>query len=259
MYRSVVVVAVVSLLVGSVVLVPIAGADGVETVEEAEEPMVHVAVATNGDATVSLVSVHELTDEDERTAFESLEDDEDARHELRDRFGDRMERVADDVGDDGAESITDASIDVRTDDDRGIVTLSVTWEGLAAVEDEALVVTEPFASGFESDRPLVVAGPDGSTVVATAPEPAVEDDAHASWEPGTDLDGFEVVLSLEDGESGVADGSVGDGDVDDPSDGAVEGTTDELPGFGVVTAVVALIAGVGAMARSVRGTRSRSG
>ncbi|APW99043.1 hypothetical protein CHINAEXTREME_15235 [Halobiforma lacisalsi AJ5] len=243
MPRSIAVVAVASLLLASVLVTPVAATTGIE---DPDESTVHVAVETTGDATVSLVTVYELSDETERAAFESLENDESAQHELRDRFAERMASVADGVGEDGATTITDESIDVRTEGERGIVTVSVTWTDFAETDGDTLVVAEPFASGFEADQPLVVAGPDGSTIERVSHEPDEESEHRASWDAGTDLSGFEMAFSLEG--------------VDTEADGETEtgaGAGDKLPGFGVGVALVAIVAGVG-LARRAAGRRSRA-
>lgn len=243
MFRPVATVAVVSLLLASAVAAPAAGASGVDGVDE---PALHVAVTADGEATISLLTVHDLTDDDERSAFESLEDDEQAQRELRDRFEDRMESVAEGSAEDGAAAITDASIEVRSEDERGIVAVSVTWDDFADVDDGTLVVAEPFASGFEADRRLVVTGPDGSTIESAAPDPTATDGARASWAAGTDLDGFEVVISLD------ADGGH-DAGADESAEGAVDGT----PGFGAGAALAVLGLGLGAATTRVRSGRAR--
>lgn len=238
MRRELFVLVVVLLAIGGAFVSPVAGATAVE---EADEPSLHVAMTANGDATVSLVSVYELADEDERKAFESLEDDEGTQRELLDRFEDRMQSVADGV-DDGEATVTRNGIDIRTEDDRGVVTSSVTWEGFAELEGDTLVVTEPFASGFEPDRPLVVTGPDGSAIVSTSHEPAVEADAQVVWKAGTDLNGFELVVSIE------PDGSADEAETSEVADE----TADGLPGFGAVASVAAIAVGLGSLALAGR-------
>ncbi|WP_265110477.1 DUF7345 domain-containing protein [Halosolutus halophilus] len=200
---------------------------------DTDEPTLHVELTADGDATVSLVSVYDLTDEDERDAFETLESDDETRTELLDRFTARMQPVAANASDDVDRemTVTADSIDVRTtDDDRGVVVLSVTWAQLAAVEDDRLVVTEPFASGYETDRTVVVAGPDGSTIETATPEPDTESDGQASWDAGTEFDGFEAAFSLSAEETG--------GDETDAAD-------DSLPGFGVPITAATLLALIG--------------
>ncbi|MFC4544355.1 hypothetical protein ACFO5R_20710 [Halosolutus amylolyticus] len=231
MERRIVALGVVLVLSG-LLAAPASGA-GVAASDpaDADEPMLHVELTADGDATVSLVSVYDLSDEDERDAFASLESDDETRAELLDRFADRTGSVAANASEevDREMTVTADSIDVRTtDDERGVVVLSVTWERLAAVEDDRLVVTEPFASGYEPDRTVVVSGPDGSTVETTTPTPDAETDGQASWNAGTSLDGFEATFSLSGEESAA----------EDPAD-------DSLPGFGVPVTAAALLAVLG--------------
>ena len=224
MRRGLAVLGVVALLLVSALATPVAAASDAES----EEPTLHVDLEANGDATVSLVSVYDLSDPDERDAFESLREDERVQEESLERFADRLDGLAASV--DEAQSIDAESVDVHTDDDRGIVTLSVTWSGLADLEDDTLVLTEPFASGFDPDRTLLVTAPDGSTIESTGTDTATVDETQATWEPGADLSGFEVAVSLAD-----------DAETDAAGDG------DETPGFGVTIAVIGVALGVVAL------------
>ncbi len=225
--RGTVVLGVVLVCTG-LLATPAVGASTASQPTETDEPTLHVDLTAEGDATVSLVSVYDLTDEDERDAFESLAADEDDRTELLDRFGDRLQSVAANAETDREMSVTTEAIDLRTTDDRGIVVLTVEWGAIAAVDDGQLTLTEPFASGYETDRTLVVTGPEGSTIESATPEPTETTDSQAAWDAGTDLDGFEVTMALSD---------------DDADDGAA--ADDSVPGFGIGATAVALLAVLG--------------
>lgn len=205
--------------------------------DEYDEPALVVELEPNGDATMTAVFTYDLESDSERQAFEALQNDSAARDELETRFTDRMSAIAETV--DGSVdrdvSVTAGSIDLRTEGDRGIAAVSVEWTGLAAVEDGQLVVTEPFASGTEFDRAVVLVGPDDSTFESATPEPTTQDDRSATWAAGTDLSGFEATFAL----SGNADGG-----------GAVDG----LPGFGTLAATLALGIAVVAIAARTRPT-----
>jgi len=237
MYSRLVVAIVAVVLAGSLVVTPAAGATAVENTDE---PMVHVAVDSDGDATVSLVSVYDLTDDDEQAAFESVAEDEEAQGDMRDRFADRMESVAENAGYEGEDVIDDSSVEIHSEEGHGVVTLSVSWGSLAEIDGETLVLTEPFASGFELDRQLVITGPDGTAIESASHDPDVDDGAHVSWDAGTDLDGFELTISLEDSESDTVTETESEDD---------EETADEVPGFGIGAALVALVAILGIGAR----------
>lgn len=145
-----------------------------------------VALDEDGSAELTLALSYDLRDDDQRAAFEALQDDASARDRVRTRFGNRLASVAADVENaTGREMVvSDASVDLSTTDggSTGVVELSVTYEGLAAVEDGRLTVTEPFASGFETDYRFVLRGPDGYQLTSVAPEPASRDDGRATWE-----------------------------------------------------------------------------
>ncbi|SDR13459.1 DUF7345 domain-containing protein [Natronobacterium texcoconense] len=229
-------VAVASLLLISGVTTPVAASsDDVS----ADDPSLVVDLEEDGDATVSLVSVYDPNDDDERDAFESIRTDETTQEELLERFANRLDSVATQVAADDAVdremSVTADSVDVRIDDDRGIVTLSVTWSGLAATGDGQLVVDEPFASGFETDRALILTVPAGATLESTTPEPTTENGAQATWSDGAALEGFEAVVQADDG-----------------SEPATESAADTVPGFGAVVAAVGIVAAVAALVRRDR-------
>lgn len=196
MQRELATVGVISLLLVSAFALPVA-ASSPNSGESVEESAVHVDLNADGDATVSLVSIYDLTDPDERDAFETLREDESAQEELLDRAADRFDSVATNAETNVEREMTVSaeSTDVSVSDDRGIVTLSVNWEGLAAVEDDTLVVTEPFASGFDADRSLVVTAPTEATIGSSTPEPTTQDETRATWDAETDLDGFELTVS----------------------------------------------------------------
>lgn len=219
--RSLVVAVAAIVLVSAIA--PAAGAGG--TVEP-DEPALVIELDADGDATVTLVSVYDLEDDDERAAFEDLRTDDDTRQELADRFADRMAGIAENAAaaSDREMTVSGGTTDVRVENDRGIVTVSVEWSNLAAVEDDSLIVTEPFASGYEADRQLIIAGPDGATLETSSPAPDEVAGATATWTAGTELAGFETAYELGE-------------DTSETDAGGVE----SLPGFGVVAGLLGLM------------------
>lgn len=196
------------------------------------DPAFIVEVHDDGSATVSVRSTFDLTTDAERAAFRTLMDDDQAKRSASDRFLDRMRAVASDAENaTGREmQVTDASIDLRrsTDNETGIVTLSVTWAGLAAVDGETLVLGEPFASGFTTDRAFVVEPPEGYEITSASPEPEASEAGHAIWNAGTDLSGLEVEMQPTATDTSPADGPA---------------QTDGQPGFGWLVALLALLGG----------------
>ncbi|SFS64976.1 DUF7345 domain-containing protein [Halostagnicola kamekurae] len=199
---------IASILLSSGIAAPVAGSsashDG-PTLEDGAESTLHINLSEGGDATVTLVTGYNFTQADERDAFESLREDEGAQSDLLERFTGRLQSVAAAVDNDSEQAVSEHSVDLRTTDERGLAAFSVTWDGLATVDDRTLTVTEPFASGFETDRTVVLEGPANATLESASHDPTVETDNRATWDAGTDFDGFEAVLSLptEDSDTGV--------------------------------------------------------
>jgi hypothetical protein len=205
-------------LISSATAVPAAAA-------EHDDEQFLVELDAEGDADLTVTYTYDLETDSERAAFEELESNETVRQEAASRFQNRMQGVADRASNETGRSmsVTDVNIEVASNDGVGIVTLSVAWENLAAVEGEQLTVTEPFASGFEPNRTFTVAGPDGYEITSTNPSPDDSSEGSVTWSAGTSLDGFEVVA--EGSDSTTTDGSDADG-----------------AGFGVAVAVSAVVA-----------------
>jgi hypothetical protein len=181
----------------------------------------------DGSATVTLVRSFDLTTDAERTAFERLQGNESAQATVQARFADRMESVARTLGaETGRETgVRDAETTVIVEGDTGVVALSVSWDGLAVVDGDRLVLAEPFADGFAFDGAVSVRAPDGYGLVESTPVPAEESDEAATW-PGDGLDGYRAVFA--------PDGTQAAGTAD-----ATTGTT--APGFGFLAGAVALL------------------
>lgn len=207
-------------LVSSATAAPAAAAD--------HDEQFLVELDAEGNADVAVTYTYDLETGSERAAFEELESNETARQELTSRFRNRMQTVADRAGNETGRlmTVTDASVDIESSDGVGIVTLSVAWENLAAVEDDRLTVAEPFASGFEPNRAFTVTAPDGYELDSASPSPDASGDESVTWNAGTSLDGFEVVAaSAEESDTASEGASNGDG-----------------AGFGVAAAAAALVA-----------------
>lgn len=202
-----------------------------------------VELDSEGDAELSMTFVYDLDSEDERAAFEELRENATAQTEISERFENRMTTVSGDASaaTDREMSVRNVSIELESDDNAGLVVLSLQWANLAAVEGDQLTVTEPFASGFEPGMAFTVVTPEEYEIVSATPEPTSSKAQSAMWEQNTTLDGFEV----------VAEASPGETDDEEASNGTSDGTSDETPaedttedstGFGIVTALAALVA-----------------
>lgn len=187
-----------------------------------------VDLDASGDATVYVTLTYDLHSEAEREAFRELQGNETARDAAAERFENRMTAVAADASEaTGREmAVADADVEVVETVDAGLLTLSITWEGLAAVDGDRLTVTEPFSSGFDPGMTFTVVVPEGYEIVSATPEPSDRLQTKASWDRNATFDGFEAVAAPSDDEDG------GDG-----------GTDGVGTGFGVVIALGALLGG----------------
>ena len=208
-----------------------AGLGDTTTDGDGEVPAFVVDVESDGDAEILVRYTFDLDDESRQAAFEELQTSESERAAFAEQFEDRMTAIAADASTetDREMSVTNATVELETVDETGVVTLSLTWERLAAVTANGLTLTEPFASGFESDRPLHVVFPDGYTIESASPEPGENDAQRVVWNGGTDLTGFGVVATSE------SDDTAGD---TTRSDGS--GVDDDGPGFGPFASLAGL-------------------
>lgn len=218
-----------------------------------EPPAFVVDLQENGSATVTVSYTYNLSDADRKDAFEDLRNSTDARNDFRDRFESRFRSVANNTANatDREMSVSDATLDFQTEGDTGVVTATVLWDGLAAVDGDQLTVTEPFASGFSTDRTFHVLVPDDDTVASVTPSADRQTDGHLTWTDGADLNGFELVTTAsEDTATATATPATGtDSTMETSSDATAEDTPGSSgPGFGVA-AVVAAVAGLLALAR----------
>ncbi|MFB6133228.1 MAG: hypothetical protein ABEJ44_07500 [Halanaeroarchaeum sp.] len=222
MTRRIARVALAASVAASVFFVAVGPASAQSSVDR---PAVVVDLETDGAANLTVVFTYDLTTDAERRAFETLRTDDEARAELESRFASRMDAVAAAVtrrtDRDVSVTRTGVAFDVVDDGATGVVRLTARFDDLAAVEQGRLVLTEPFASGFVSDRALVVREPAGYAVAEATPTPSETAGETVTWEAGTDFDGFELVLESVDGKA----------------------TTTSTPGFGVPLTAGALAGG----------------
>lgn len=205
----------------------------------ATEPSVTVALSSDGTANITITSTFDLDDDAETAAFEELRNNETVRETYTDRFRDRWRALANaTAASTGREmAVDDVSLELTRDGSTGVATVTATWSGLAAVDGDRLTLSEPFASGFTTDRPVTIVLPDGYDVAAADPEPSNVDGTALTYDAGTEFGGFELVAER---------GDAGDGSGTDSTDGSTTGGS--APGFGVLAALAALAA-AGLLAR----------
>ena len=183
-----------------------------------------VDLAEDGDATVTLRLTFDLDRDEERRALDRLREN---RTTIAAAFEEQMRAIAErTAAETGREmSVASADVAVTTEGSTGVVELSVAWTGLAAVEGDRLVVSQPFADGFEPPGRFEVRAPEGYVLAETTPSAASTTETGATWAAGSSLDGFEAAFV--------------------PADA----TSTSLPGFGAPAALVAvaLVAGTSAL------------
>lgn len=191
-------------------------------------PAFEIRPQSDGSGQIHVIYAFDLTDDARAEAFEEIRTNETVKAAFEDRFRARLAVVAADAAERTGRdmAVQDVDLSVRTVHQTGIVEISLTWDGLAAVDGDRLIITEPFASGYEPSRPVHLLVPDGYNVASVTPDPTDRDSKRLAWEAGTDLGGFEVKLEPGDattGELGETDGGSG-------------------PGFGVITVLMAIVA-----------------
>jgi hypothetical protein len=189
------------------------------------EETIVVTLSESGDATLTLAVPFDLTDSDQRQAFEEFRADMSSHPDLVDKYESRLRNVAAEVNEqtDREMQVSDARIEFSTDDatSAGTVSVTATWEGLAAVDGDQIHLSSPFDSGFAPDRTVVVEPPTGYKLVDATPGPTVDED-RAVWDSDQSLDGFTLTAEPADSE-------------------AQSDSTDEFgPGFGLLSVLLAI-------------------
>lgn len=187
-----------------------------------------VSLNEGGDARVALTLTFDLSTDNERQAFERVRSNQTARQELASTYAERLRGIAAQTENETGRSMTikSPSVSVRSTDDTGVVELTATWTNLAATDGEELVVSEPFANGFQSDRPFVVAAPAGYELTTITPAADARSDGTGRWRAGASLDGLRVVAAPGDETANASPtGAAG-------------------PGFTAVAGLAALVVGV---------------
>lgn len=197
---------------------------------QAEEPEEQITVDVNqdGSAEMQFHFTYNLSDSQSKEAFEDLNTDEEAQASLESDFKSGLVSVADSAENKtGREmSINDVSSEFKTSDsgETGVVVLTATYDGFAAVEDDQLVVTEPFASGYSADMPVTINAPEGYTINSVTPEAAEQSESSVAWETGDSLEGMQVTMSADEA-----------GQTDSSNESAVS-----TPGLGAIIALTAI-------------------
>lgn len=135
-----------------------------------------VELAENGDATVVVQDTYDLSNESQRQAFEALQGNESRQQERKEAFAGRLSRGADLARNATGRDVQagEVSVNLTETDDRGVFRLEGSWTAIAAVNTRhnILELRQPFQSGFDVNRTLVVVGPEDYTRAGTNPSPS---------------------------------------------------------------------------------------
>ena len=234
-------VLLVTLAVTGSAVASVDGAGATEDRSASDSPLV-VALEADGDATVTVVDYFDLTDEADRAGFDALRENETKRTAFETRTERRFEAVAAETANetDREMAIEDVRVSFETTDggDRGVVSISAIWTGLAATDGDRLRLSEPLASGFTAEKSFVLKPPEGYELERSTPMPSERTDDRLTWDANTSLEEYEAVLVP------ASDGSGSDGenaDETETGDGSDDG--DGQPGPGLVTAGVSIALG----------------
>ncbi|WP_255198367.1 DUF7345 domain-containing protein [Halorarius litoreus] len=153
-----------------------------------------VQLAENGDATVVVEDRYNLSNESEAAAFEAIASNESRQQQHRQQVAARLDRGASLAADASGREVQsgEVTIEVTETNGTGIVRVQGSWSNVAAVNTKfnILELRQPFQSGFEVNRTLVVAGPDAYTRVSTTPAPSRALKSSAYWGQDADLSAF---------------------------------------------------------------------
>lgn len=188
--------------------------------EEPDRTIFGVELSADGDAQVYNVTSYDLSDDEQRAQYESLEQNETARNEWRDTVAKDLEAAAEDGRNvtDLEMRIQNVTVETNEVDGYGRIVVTAEWERLAFAEDHRVVVWEPFRSGFEPGPTRVaVHGPDGYERSTVAPDPVRATRNTSLWNPQTsefsqfyaEFTDRDVAATASDGGENSSDSSVG--------------------------------------------------
>jgi hypothetical protein len=140
---------------------------------EPDRTVLGLEVGPEGSASVYYVTSYDLSEDDERAAYERYADNESRQAEFRDAAVSELRAAAGN----GSEatgydmSIRNASVRTYEADGYGRVEVEASWHALAYYDRRRVIVFEPFRAGYRPDRDVAIHGPEGYRRNRTAPQP----------------------------------------------------------------------------------------
>lgn len=151
--------------------------------DESTEDTLAIELTADGDAEVHHITAYNLSTDEERSAYESVANNDTARAEHREETMSDLEAAAA-TGRNGSEldmRVRDPTVETYQRNGTGFVSVTVTWENLAYHNETLVAVTEPFRSGYEPDRDVTIHGPEGYRRGVTQPSPSIARLNSAAW------------------------------------------------------------------------------
>lgn len=220
--------------------------------EEPQRTIFGLELAADGDAAVYWVVSLDLDDEEQREVYESVAANETRQEAFREDAVADLEAAAANASaaTDREMRIRNATVETYERGGYGRVQVRAVWENLAWADDERVVVTEPFAGGYEPsfDR-VAIHGPEGYVRGALEPDPVRAQRNSGLWNPGTsDFSTFHAEFVAEGAEDGGEAGGNGDnggngdgGDREGSDDGRFDGIGNFLTALALALVPVALV------------------
>ena len=167
-----------------------------------------IELETDGDANVVFTDEYDLTDAEQRAAFENARSNETLRRQAGSRFREGIQSLSEAINQRVDRELRVGAVTVGTaiDGETGVVAYQFRWENLASVDEGQIVLSEPFSAYARVDQELIVFAPEGGELTSVSPKPARQDDGVASWPGLTQFgDNFEVIATVptETEESGT--------------------------------------------------------
>jgi hypothetical protein len=171
-------------------------------VDESATGRLIVELEADGDANVVLTDEYDLTDAEQRTAFENVRNNETLRQRSGSRFREGMQSLSGAVNEEVDRELRVGEVTVGTtvDGETGIVGYQSHWENLARVDGDRIVLSEPFSAYAGVDQELVVVAPEGGEFTSVSPQPHRAGEEVVGWSGGAALgEDFEVVATGPEG------------------------------------------------------------
>ena len=170
-----------------------------------------VELDDEGGADAVFIDAYNLTVDGQRAAFEDIRQNDERRAAAAAELRSGLQSVSDEAsaGIDRELRIGEVTVGTRVEGDAGIVAYRFRWENLTRVDEDRVVLTEPFATFDALDRQLVVAAPAGYELTEVSPPPERRIENTVGW-PGLTSFGEDFVVVATAAEEPTSEFAEGD-------------------------------------------------